>query len=68
MRKCRSSSSPTNPATEWAVNAAEDEAMELEPQRILVAITGTVEGQRALEHGIRMAELSGPALVGTPGT
>jgi len=38
--------------------------MQLEPQRILVAITGTVEGQRALEHGIRLAELIGAALIG----
>ncbi len=37
--------------------------MELEPQRILVAITGTVEGQRALEHGIRLAEGSGAAVL-----
>jgi nucleotide-binding universal stress UspA family protein len=38
--------------------------MELQPQRILVAITGTVEGQRALEHGIQLARMSGADLVG----
>lgn len=38
--------------------------MELEPQRILVAITGTVEGQRALEHGLQLARMSGAELVG----
>lgn len=38
--------------------------MESQAQRILIAITGTVEGQRALEHGIQMAEASGATLVG----
>lgn len=38
--------------------------MELEPQRILVAIGGTVEGQCALEHGIQLARMSGAELVG----
>ena len=39
------------------------DAPTVEPPRILVAITGTVEGQRALEQAIRLARLTNGEVV-----